>query len=500
VSTAEVGGAGVFLSSLDDMSSLSGTADWETLSRHLSGDLVLPPDPRYGQARELQIAHFDQIRPQAVAYCADERDVQAVLAFAQESGVHVTPRSGGHSFGGYSTTEGIVLDVSRINQITVADGGERVFLGAGTQQVDALAAVTQHGLGLVSGICPSVGVGGFLQGGGVGWQTRKFGLGSDRLRSADVVLANGKLVRAAADENPDLFWGLQGNGGGNFGVVTRYELEPVRLPTMVNYMLWFTWDDAQRLIEQWQRWAIDSPNDLSASLIVMNPLDPAAGDTPQIFFFGTWYRSPEELDKHLDTVVDAIGVQPAMRSVAEKPLYDATMEYYGCADKTVEESHRVGSNPKATMPRDNFYRTRCRMYGGPVPDATVSRLLETFTADKRDGQYRMLYFETLGGQANTRGRTDTAYVHRTTEMLTGFTGTLTNPAYTPEDATALEAWLADGFRELGPGSLPECYQNYMDPALTDWREAYYAENWDRLVEVKNQYDPHRFFHFAQSIG
>jgi hypothetical protein len=140
------------------------------------------------------------------------------------------------------------------------------------------------------------------------------------------------------------------------------------------------------------------------------------------------------------------------------------------------------------------------MYGGPVPDATVSRLLETFTADKRDGQYRMLYFETLGGQANTRGRTDTAYVHRTTEMLTGFTGTLTDPGYTPEDATALEAWLADGFRELGPGSLPECYQNYMDPALTDWREAYYAENWDRLVEVKNRYDPHRFFHFARSIG
>lgn len=471
---------------------------FESLGRNLHGDLVLPADSRYGQARELQIAHFDKVQPQAVAYCADEHDVQTVLAFAQDNGVHTTPRSGGHSFGGYSTTPGVVLDVSRINQVVIER--DRVSVGAGTQQVDALATLTPHGLGLVSGICPSVGVGGFLQGGGVGWQTRKFGLGSDRLRAADVVLANGKLVRASADENPDLFWALQGNGGGNYGVVTRYELEPIRIATMVNYMLWFTWDQAQTLIERWQRWAIDSPTDLSASLIVMDPMDPSAGDTPQVFIFGTWYRSVDELDAHLDTLVDAVGAAPASRTVGEKSFYDATMEFYGCADKSVEQAHRVGSNPAATMPRDNFYRTRCRMFDGPVPSTNVERLLETFTADKRDGQYRMFYFETLGGAANTRGRTDTAYVHRTTEMLTGFTGTLTNPEYTGEDTEAIEAWLADGFRELGPGSLPECYQNYMDPALTNWREAYYAENYPRLVEVKDQYDPDRFFHFAQSIG
>jgi FAD/FMN-containing dehydrogenase len=474
----------------------SGKVDWDSLRRHLHGDLVLPSDPRYGQARELHIAHFDRVSPRAVAYCTTEQDVRTVIAFAQDTSLHTVARSGGHSFGGYSTTQGVVLDVSRLNQVKTK--GSNVVIGAGTQQVDALRTLTAQGLALVSGICPTVGVGGFIQGGGIGWQTRKFGLGSDRLVGATVVLADGKIVRASADEHPDLFWALQGNGGGNYGVVTSYELRPLRLRTMVNYMLWWPWDSAQALIEKWQRWAIESPTDLSASLVVMN--QDAATQTPQVFIFGTWYRAVEELDRHLDTLVGTVGVAPASRTVAEKSVFDATMEFYGCSELSTDQCHRVGSSPVARMPRENYYRTRCRMYGGAVPTSNVGQLLETFTAQGRSGQFRMLYFEALGGAANVPGRTDTAYVHRTTEMLAGFTGTLTNPDYTSEDAAACDEWLAAGFRVLDRDSLGESYQNYMDPALTDWRQAYYAENYDRLVQIKRRYDPHRFFHFAQSIG
>jgi FAD/FMN-containing dehydrogenase len=474
----------------------NGNVDWDALSRNLHGDLVLPSDPRYGQARELAIGHFDRVNPQAVAYCANERDVQTVIAFAQDESIHTVPRSGGHSFGGYSTTEGVILDVSRLNRVEVE--GPNVVIGAGTQQVDALRTLTDQGLALVSGICPTVGVGGFVQGGGIGWQTRKYGLASDRLVAATVVLADGRVVRASADEHPDLFWALQGNGGGNYGVVTAYELEPVRRRTMVSYMVAWPFDAAKALIEHWQEWVLASPTDLSSTLVAMNP--DAASETPQLFIFGTWYQSVEDLDRHLDTLVGTVGLAPAHRMAAEKSVFDATMEFYGCAELSTDQCHRVGSSPEAQMPRENFYRTRCRMFGGAVPTSNVDRLLETFTGQPRGGQLRMLYFEALGGAANVRARTDTAYVHRTTEMLAGFTGSLTNPEYTAEDAKACDEWLAAGFRAVDHDSLGESYQNYMDPALPDWREAYYAENYDRLVQVKRKYDPNRFFHFPQCIG
>ncbi|WP_405145977.1 FAD-binding protein [Sphaerisporangium sp. NBC_01403] len=470
--------------------------DWDSLRRHLRGDLILPSDPRYAHARELAIGQFDAINPRAVAYCTTEQDVQAVIAFAQDKSLHTVPRSGGHSFGGYSTTEGVVLDVSRLNHVRIK--GPNVVVGAGAQQVDVLNTLTPHGLVLAGGTCPTVCVGGFVQGGGVGWQTRKFGLASDRMVGATVVLANGHVVRASAEEHPDLFWALRGNGGGNYGVVTSYELKPVHVSTMVNYMVAWPWEAAKQLIEQWQPWAIGSPDDLAAYLIAMNP-DAGTGP-PQLFIYGAWYRGVEELDRHLDTLVGMVGVSPVHRMVAEKPVYDAIMEFYGCGELSTDQCHRVGYSPEAQMPRDNFYRTRNRMFGGPVPTPNVDRLLETFTESGRTGQFRMLYFETLGGAANGPARTDTAYVHRTTEMLTGYTVSLTNPDYTAEDAAACEEWLADGFRVLDRDSLRESYQNYMDPALPDWRQAYYAENYPRLVQIKRKYDPHRFFHFAQSIG
>jgi len=178
------------------------------------------------------------------------------------------------------------------------------------------------------------------------------------------------------------------------------------------------------------------------------------------------------------------------------------MQIYGCANLTAEQCHRAGSTPEAEVPRYNYYRTRCRMFDSAVPRADVEDLLAVLAdpAQFRTGQSRQLYFEALGGAANEPDRTDTAYVHRTTRMLAGLTAQLPNAGYTDEDTAACESWLADGFAVLDRHSLPESYQNYMDPALPDWRTAYYAENYPRLVRVKREYDPHGFFHFARGIG
>ncbi len=471
--------------------------DWNSLGRHLDGDLVLPSDSRYGQAREQSLAQFDDANPMAVAYCETARDVQTVIAFAQDNAVHTVPRSGGHSFGGYSTTSGMILDVSRLNQVTT--DGTHVTIGAGTQLVDALAALTPHGLALASGLCPTVGAGGFIQGGGIGHQTRKYGLACDRLVSADVVLANRRVVRASERENPDLFWALRGNGGGNFGVVTSYTLEPVRRDTLIGYRLAWLGGDSAAQIENWQQWVLTAPNDLS-SMLIAGTRSPA----PEVVVMvsGTWYGTMEELNRHLDELVGMTGAPPAQRIVGESSVRDAMMQIYGCATLTAEQCHRVGTSPEAQLPRLNFYRTRCRMFDEAVPRADVEAALAVLADPThfREGQSRKLYFEALGGAANEPGRTDTAYVHRTTTILAGFTADLSDPAYTDEDAAACESWLADGFAVLDRHSLRESYQNYMDPALRDWRRAYYAENYPRLVRVKRAYDPHRFFRFARGIG
>lgn len=468
--------------------------DWAALRRHLTGDLVLPADAGYDLARQAESSEFDAIRPQAVAFCESEADVATVVRFAGDNTLRAVPRSGGHSFGGYSTTDGVILDVSRMNRVRV--GGDTVTVGAGTQQVDALAALAPHGLLLAGGQCATVGVGGFLQGGGIGMLTRRAGLGADRMVSARVVLADGRCVRASEHEHPGLFWALRGNGGGNYGVVTSYELTPSLVTTMVNYTLAWPFEVARDVIEAWQPWAIDAPWDLGAALAVFTP--DAATVPPALSMYGSWFGAPAELEALLDALVAEIGVAPTMRVVAEKTPFDAMMEWYGCAQLTTDQCHRVGYSPEARLPRSSFYRTRNRMFGGPV--STVDELLGGFATDARAGQFRMMTFDVLGGRANEPGRQATSYVHRDTVMLCGLSAALTVPEYTEEDAAACAEWLAGGFALLDRGSLGESYQNFIDPALPDWRRAYYAENYPGLVAVKHRYDPDRFFHFARAIG
>ncbi|MCR6488733.1 FAD-binding oxidoreductase [Amycolatopsis sp. OK19-0408] len=475
--------------------------DWNSLRCHLDGDLVLPSDTAaYASARMQSLGMYDSTAPSAVAYCESARDVQTVLSFAQDNAVHTVPRSGGHSFGGYSTTDGMVLDVSRMNQVTT--DGTHVTIGAGTQMVDALNALTPHGMALAGGLCPTVGAGGFIQGGGIGHQTRKFGMACDRLVSAEVVLANRRVVRASARENPDLYWALRGNGGGNYGVVTSYTLEPVQRNTLIGYRLMWLGADAGKVIENWQQWMLNAPNDLSSVLLTLvRPTNPPNSDTV-IVVSGTWYSTADELNTHIDEFVAAVGAAPSQRAVGESTVHDAMMQIYGCATLTTEQCHRAGTTPEAQLGRYNYYRTRSRMFDAAVPRADVDALL-TVLADPthfRDKQSRLLYFEALGGAANEKGRTDTAYVHRTTKLLAGVTAQLPDLTYTPDDTAACESWLADGFAVLDRHSLRESYQNYMDPAIQDWRTAYYAENYPRLVRVKRAYDPHGFFRFARGIG
>ncbi|MFC4031617.1 FAD-binding oxidoreductase [Streptomyces polygonati] len=473
-----------------------GAAVWDRLRRGLRGRLVLPSDTGYDVARQLYMSEFDRVRPCAVVRCESAEDVRTSLAFAADHRLPAVPRSGGHSTAGWSTTPGLVVDVSRLD--TVEFGAETITVGAGTQFVDLLAATAPRGLAVPGGMNPTVGLGGFVQGGGFGLLTRRYGMACDRVVSAEVVLADGRVVRCSQDEHPDLYWAVRGGGGGNFGVVTRFELRPARVSRMVNYTVTWPWDGALRALSGWQRWVSRSGGELGSSLLVVLP-DAAPAATPLVMVIGGWTGSGEALEASLDALAAEVGSPPAVRDVRDLTYREAMTQWYECAGKTLAESHTVGHNPEATLPRGAHQRSRNRLFGRGIPDSGLASVLSAFDADRRAGHTRVLNGFALGGEANRPARTDTAYVHRDTEFLFAFGDAIPGGAPDEEEKAAGEAWTDRVFAAADPYANGESYHNYLDPRLADWRRAYYAENYERLSRVKDAYDPARFFRFPQAI-
>jgi FAD/FMN-containing dehydrogenase len=471
--------------------------EWDRLRSALAGRLVLPSDDGYALAKQLNWTVFDTAHPAGVAYCANVRDVRTCLSFAQHNAIPAVARSGGHSYGGYSTTTGLVIDVSRLNGIQVGERTTRV--GPGAQLVDVVDTVGSHGAALASGICPTVAMGGYLQGGGIGWQSRALGLGCDSLRSVQVVLADGHVVTCSERERPDLFWALRGGGGGNFGIVTGYERRNSTIPRMANFTLGWLWDDVQDVVEGWQRWSAEVPRALSSRWLVVN-VDASPGATPFVITDGTFLGSPEDLAPHLDALEAEVGHRPASRVVEDLGYRDGMMSWFQCSDKSVAQCHRVGENPEATLPRSGYTLQRSRLFRKDIPASGVADVLAAFDSERRAGQMRVLNALALGGAANDPSRTATAFVHRDARFLVDWAVSVADPTASDEDRTAARAWIDQGFAVTDRYSSHETYQNYIDPALKDWRRSYYAENYPRLVRVKHRYDPHRFFDFEQSIG
>ncbi|WP_147339369.1 FAD-binding oxidoreductase [Actinomadura spongiicola] len=457
---------------------------------------MLPGDPAYARAKQAHYAQYDVISPQAVAYCTSARDVSACLRFARDHGIVATARSGGHSTAGYSTSRGLIVDVSRIKGVRLQ--GRNAVLGAGDHLVDVTHGLAPHGLGFPGGLSPTVGVAGFLQGGGHGFLTRKEGMGCDHILAAEVVLADGEIVVAKPDHNAELLWALRGGGGGNFGIVTRFQVRPVVVSTLVNFDLTWTWEHAARALSAWQHWIAAAPRNLGSQLDVLL-VDAAPGSAPMVSLSGVWSGDAAGAAAQLNELVAAVGAPPATRREKQMPYRDAMMEWYGCADHTVPQCHRSGSG-KGVLPRDAFFLARARMYDAPQSASTVDTVLEAFDADRRAGHTRVLSALAFGGKVNTVSRTETAYVHRDTQYALVAATRLETGTPKKADRTAAQAWEDDMFRVLDPSSNGETYQNFVDPAMTDWRSAYYAENYARLVAIKKHYDPDRFFDFPQAIG
>src|SRR5919108_6487034 len=273
----------------------------------VGGDVLLPGTAEYESARRSQVARFDGVRPHAVVHCRAPEDVAQTLAFARREGLHVALRSGGHCFAGRSSTTGIVLDVSGMNDVSISDG--TVTVGAGAHLGDVYDVLAPQGRTIAAGCGPTVGIAGLTLGGGLGILGRLHGLTADQLVAARAVLADGSIVDCDEHRHQDLFWALRGAGGGQFAAVTQLVLRTLPAPDATGFHLVWPWTEGAAVVGAWQAWAPDAPDTIAASLVARAPTD---SDLPPIVIvFGAVLDDESAARAALAELVADVGAAPA---------------------------------------------------------------------------------------------------------------------------------------------------------------------------------------------
>src|SRR5438034_2043371 len=238
-----------------------GEATVQELREVIRGEILTSEDDGYAGASRVWNGAHDGRRPALIVSCTGAADVIAAIGFARSNHLAIAVRGGGHSIAGFSTCDdGVVIDLSPMRGVRVDPSALRATVGGGAVWADVDSETQAHGLATTGGLVSTTGVAGFTLGGGIGWTMRKFGLAADNLAAADVVTADGRLVHASETENPDLLWGLRG-GGGNFGIVTQFELDLHPLgPAVYAGPIFYPADTAGDLLRTFRDWAGDAPD------------------------------------------------------------------------------------------------------------------------------------------------------------------------------------------------------------------------------------------------
>lgn len=442
----------------------SGAA-WAALRSGLAGELLLPEETGYEAARCTVDSRHDAEYPAAVARCATEDDVREALRFAASHGLRVHTRAGGHSFAGFSTGPGLVVDVSPMD--TVAVEGERAHCGAGTLTGALADALDADRRVVPTGLCPTVGVAGLTLGGGMGTTGRRYGYTLDSLTSARVVLADGGAVECDTEHHPDLFWALRGAGPLVPGVVTGLGFRTRPELPVTDFLLGWPSACRARVLTAWQEWGPRAPAGLS-SMAGITAGEPWGGLQPAAVG-GSWLGAREDLERHLGALVAAVGRDPDTSTTASHGQR-ASLRFWG-------------GSPESRLPpilrRHEFFRRN-------LPGSTARELVAALERDLRPGESRNCDFEALGGAYNRVPGHATAMVHRSHlfGMLSQF-GPVPDAPHARAAAAAL-----DGLHTLvRPWASGAAYQNYAEADRPDWPRAYYGANYPRLAAVRERYDP-----------
>jgi hypothetical protein len=449
---------------------------YSSLHRRFKGDLLRPGQSGYEDARVIWNGMFSRA-PGLIARCADVSDVQSAVRAASATGIVTAVRCGGHSLAGFSTCDGgLVIDLSKMRQISVDPEARRARFTGGCLLGSVDTATQKAGLVFPSGVVSHTGAAGLILGGGTGWLTRRFGLSCDNVEGFTLVTADSSLIRANAKENTDLFWALRG-GGGNFGVVTEFEVKLHQLTSVVLAEGLTRAAGIRPLLQCWRDFMADAPVDLKwnvnlrLGLHTKNvPMElrgrPVASNSL------VWTGDPEAGSKYLERAL-SLCIPDSVSSKAV-PFMDL---------QTVADSD---------FPHGRRYYTKSG-YFNYLDDTTIDRMIEAVaTIPSSETMIELAY---LGGAAAQVAAEETAFGDRSAPFVMTL---LANWLKASADAGHI-SWVRGLFNKLRPAMKPGVYVNFMSGDEQDRVPEAYQERWDRMVAVKSHYDPNNFFRLNQNV-
>jgi FAD/FMN-containing dehydrogenase len=449
----------------------------ETLRNAIGGEVIVPGDPGYDGCRAIFNAMHDK-RPAVIACCASTADVVAAVRFARERGLVIAVRSGGHSVAGLSVcSDGMLIDLAGLKTIDVDPAAKTARAGGGVLWGAFDAATQQHALHTPGGRVTTTGVGGFTTGGGYGWTSSKYGLTCDNLISAEVVLADGQVVRASDRENADLFWGIRG-GGGNFGIVTDFEfrLHPLGPIVLAGLAMWPI-ERATEVLSAWRDYVDGAPDELSTACVTITaPPEPFVPDPLKgqvvLVIAGMYVGDPEQGTKVFQPLKD---LKPAVDLIQPMP-YTA---FQAMLDATAPKGQR------------SYWRGE---YLETLSDDAIAAYARHAPGLTEAGRplSQMILFRVGQGVAAVADDA-TAFSHRDAKYMF-HPITMWQHAADDERLIAATRAFCDAMRPFATGAA---YLNFSPEDRV--RDAYGAEKYARLVALKDHYDPDNVFRLNQNI-
>ncbi|HXA84814.1 MAG TPA: FAD-binding oxidoreductase [Candidatus Dormibacteraeota bacterium] len=449
---------------------------YSSLHRRFKGDLLRPGDSSYEGACAIWNGMFARA-PGLIARCADVSDVQEAVRTASEIGILTAVRCGGHSLAGFGTCDGgLVIDLSKLRQVTVDAGARRARIAGGCLLGSVDTATQKTGLAFPSGVVSHTGAGGLILGGGTGWLARRFGLSCDNVEGFTLVAADGSIVRANAKENPDLFWALRG-GGGNFGVVTEFEVKLHPLTTVLLAEGLSPEARIRPLLECWRDFMAGAPLDLKWNIDLR--LAAVTENVP------TELRGRPVASNSLIWTGDPETGRPWL----ERALFFCHPDSVG---SKVLSFLNLQTMADTAFPHGRRYYTKSG-YFNYLDDTTIDRMVEVAaTIPSAETQIELAY---LGGAVARVAADETAFGDRSAPFIMNL---LANWADASAD-TRNVSWVRGLFHKLRPAMKPGVYVNFMSGDEQNRVPEAYQERWERMVAVKSHYDPSNFFRLNQNV-
>lgn len=463
---------------------------WQELARRLSGPLIRPEDPSYARIATPNNLAFNSVLPGGIARCVDAKDVAQTILWAREFGVPRTARCGGHSYAGYSTTGGVMIDLSPINQVQFDAGTGIATIGGGVRNSTLYPALQKLGVAITHGRCPSVGVGGFFLGGGIGFNMRARGLACDQMVRSQLVTADGQVLSLdpKSPATSDLFWACRGGAGGNFGINTAFTVQTFGVSRITAFSLsWAARPEAPRpqaflpeAVYTALLAALDkAPAGLGSRVQItpVTPEDRAVGRDASVQLLGQFTGTPGDVRDILRPVYAV--ATPASEKIEE-------MDYWKAQISFLSEAGYPG-----------FYQERSRFFTGLSAPAIATAFHWARRWPGTPEGAHMVLFQT-GEKVNALPPDATAFVHRNSTWL--MTIALSWGGDTSDDVLKRNRdWQNAFYESMRPFATPGSYQNFPDPSLTNFLDSYYGANLPKLRRIKREVDPTRVFDYPQAI-